>query len=239
MKITPEGKQFIETPTSFQLIKEVDFDIDTDDAVSVNKTPSGGAADPVLFAVLKDLRKKVANERSLPPFVIFQDPSLEEMAVNYPITIDELTMIGGVGRGKAMKFGAEFISVIKKYVDENNIERAQDMLVKSMVNKSGSKVSIIQNIDRKLPLEDIAEALGKKTEDIIEQIETIVASGTKINIDYYIDDILDEDSQEDIYGYFMEAESDSIEDAVEEFDGDFTEEELRLMRVKFISEVGN
>ena len=239
LKITPEGKQFIETPTSFQLIKEVDFDIDTDDAVSVNKTPSGGAADPVLFSVLKDLRKKVANERSLPPFVIFQDPSLEEMAVNYPITIDELTMIGGVGRGKAMKFGAEFISVIKKYVDENNIERAQDMLVKSMVNKSGSKVSIIQNIDRKLPLEDIAEALGKKTEDIIEQIETIVASGTKINIDYYIDDILDEDSQEDIYGYFMEAESDSIEDAVEEFDGDFTEEELRLMRVKFISEVGN
>lgn len=239
LKLTPEGKRFIEAPTSFELIKEVDFDITEAESASHNRTGASAAADQLLFGMLKDLRKKISKQKSVPPFVVFQDPSLEEMATNYPISMDELTMIGGVGRGKAMKYGAAFIDLIKQYVEDNGIERAQDMLVKSIVNKSGSKVNIIQNIDRKLALEDIAASLGKKLGDIIEQLETIVASGTKINIDYYINDIIDEDSQEDIFEYFMEADSDCIKDAMEEFDEDFTEDEIRLMRLKFMSEVAN
>ncbi|MGB0423724.1 MAG: RecQ family ATP-dependent DNA helicase, partial [Flavobacteriales bacterium] len=239
LKLTPNGKSFIDKPTSFELIKEVDFDITEAESASHNRSGSSAAADQLLFGMLKDLRKKISKQKSVPPFVVFQDPSLEEMATNYPISMDELTMIGGVGRGKAMKYGAAFIELIQQYVADNNIERAQDMLVKSIVNKSGSKVNIIQNIDRKLALEDIASSLGKKLDDIIEQLETIVASGTKINIDYYINDIIDEDSQEEIFEYFMEAESDRLEDAMEEFDEDFTEDEIRLMRLKFMSEVAN
>ncbi|MGF1564145.1 MAG: RecQ family ATP-dependent DNA helicase [Flavobacteriales bacterium] len=243
LKLTEKGRAFLEKPYSIQLIKERDFsDVDTvDEGVpqAGNRNQSTGTVDPTLMGLLKDLRKTVAKQKNLPPYVVFQDPSLEEIATHYPITIDELTMISGVGRGKAMKFGQPFIDLIKRYVDENDIERASEMVVKSVVNKSGAKVQIIHNIDRKLPLDDIANSLGKNLPEIIEEIETIVTSGTKINIDYYLDEILDEDSQGEIMEYFMESESDSIEDAYSEFGGDFTEEELRLMRVKFMSDVGN
>lgn len=243
LKLTEKGRNFLEKPYSIELIKERDFsDIDIiDEGVpqAGNRNQSTGTVDPDLMAMLKDLRKSVAKQKNVPPYVVFQDPSLEEIATHYPITIDELTMISGVGRGKAMKFGQPFIDLIKRYVDDNDIERASEMVVKSVVNKSGAKVQIIHNIDRKLPLDDIANSLGKNLPEIIEEIETIVTSGTKINIDYYIDEILDEDSQGEIMEYLMESESDSLEDAYRDLDGDFTEEELRLMRVKFMSDVGN
>ncbi|MCB0760808.1 MAG: DNA helicase RecQ [Flavobacteriales bacterium] len=239
LKITEDGESFIEEPKSFLLIKEMDYtDVDDEDVV-VSAKAGGGATDQALFDMLKDLRKKVARDKQLPPYVIFQEPSLEEMATNYPISLDELTQIGGVGVGKAKKFGGPFLDLIKKYVEDNDIERPDDMLVKSVVNKSGLKVHIIQNIDRKLPLEDIADAKGKSLEDILDEIEAIVSSGTKVNINYYIDDLIDEDSQEEIFDYFMSADSADIPEAYEEFDGDFTEDELRLMRIKFLSEVAN
>lgn len=243
LKITAKGRAFLAAPHSIELIKERDFsDVDkTDEGAPSGASRNGGSAamDPTLLILLKDLRKSIAKQRNLPPYVIFQDPSLEEVATHYPISIDELTMISGVGRGKAMKFGQPFIDLIKRYVDENDIVRASEMLVKSVVNKSGAKVQIITNIDRMLPLEDIALSLSKNLSEIIEEIETIVASGTKINIDYYLDEMLDEDSQEEIYEYFMEAETDALDVAVKEFGSDFTEDELRLMRIKFMSEVAN
>lgn len=243
LRLTEKGKAYLAQPSSITLIKERDFsDVDsTDEAAPGSKARHGGneAADPVMLDMLKDLRKKVSKEKNVPPYVVFQDASLDEMATHYPITIDELTMISGVGKGKAMKFGQPFIKLIQRYVEDHGIERASDMVVKSVVKKSGAKVQIITNIDRKLPLEDIARSLGKELMALIEEIETIVASGTKVNIDYYLNDILDEDSQGDIYEYFMEAENDAIEAALEEFDGDFTEEELRLMRIKFMSEEAN
>lgn len=241
LRVTDKGHAFLKTPHEVMLIQERDFsDVDDKDTVVSNNRQNGaGALDQDLLAMLRDLRKKVAKEKSVPPYVVFQDPSLEEIATHYPISIDELTMISGVGRGKAMKFGQPFIAMIKKHVEENEIDRPQDMTVKTIVNKSGAKVNIIQNIDRKLPLEDIAKALGKELGELIEEIETIVASGTKINIDYYLDELLDEDSQGDIFEYFMEAETDSLDAAVNEFDGDYTEDELRLMRIKFMSEVAN
>ena len=240
LKITPVGENFLEKPISFMLIKEMDYtDVDEEGVVVQGKSSGGGAADKVLYDMLIALRKEVSKDKELPPYVIFSEMSLEEMAINYPITNEELTKISGVGGGKAMKFGAPFLSLIKKYVDDNDIERPQDMIVKSVVNKSGLKVHIIQNIDRKLPLDDIAAAKGKELNDIIDEIERIVNSGTKVNIDYYIDDMLDEDSQEEIFEYFMESESDCIDEAYQEFDEDFSEEELRLMRIKFMSEVAN
>jgi ATP-dependent DNA helicase RecQ len=239
LKITPAGNDFIDKPSSFMLIKEMDYsDVDSDGVVVQGKS-AGGSMDPQLLGMLKDLRKEVSENKELPPYVIFQEPSLEEMASSYPITLEELAKISGVGVGKSNKFGKPFIQLIKQYVDDNDIERPDDMIVKSVVNKSGLKVHIIQNIDRKLPLEDIAKAKGKELQEIILEIESIVQSGTKVNIDYYIDDMVDEDSQEDIFEYFMEAESDNLDAAHDEFDGDFSEEELRLMRIKFLSEVAN
>jgi ATP-dependent DNA helicase RecQ len=186
------------------------------------------------------LRKKVAKAKNLPPFVLFQDPSLDDMALQYPITIEELTNINGVGTGKANRFGKEFVEFIANYVEENNIDRPQDMVVKSIINKSGLKVYIIQSTDRKLPLEDIASAKGLDMPKLISEIENIVYSGTKVDINYYLDDVLDEDQQEDIFDYFKEdAETDSIEKAMEEFDGNYEEEELRLMRIKFLSDLAN
>ncbi len=241
LKLTRKGRDFLQKPYSVTLIKERDFsDVDgKDTTVSNNRQNGGGAMDQSLLRMLKDERKKASKLKGLPPYVIFQDSSLEEMATHYPITIDELTMISGVGRGKALKFGQPFISLVKRYVEDNDIERPHEMLVKTVVKKSGAKVHIIQNIDRKLPLDDIANAIGKGLPDVIDEIETIVASGTKVNLDYYLDDILDEDSQAEIFEYFMEAESDDIAEAMDEFDNDFTEEELRLMRIKFMSEVAN
>jgi ATP-dependent DNA helicase RecQ len=233
------GEEFISNPKSFMLIKEHNYS-DTDDSDIVLNQKGGRASDEVLFKILKDLRKEIAKGKGVPPFVVFQDPSLEDMTLQYPISIEELQNVVGVGQGKAKRYGQPFLDVIIQYVDENDIERPEDFVVKSIVNKSGSKVSIIRNIDKKLPLEDIAKAQGKKIDELITEIEAIVASGTKINIDYHLNEILDEDAQEEIFEYFMDdADTDSIEAALIEFDEDYTEEELKLMRIKFMSEVAN
>lgn len=238
IKLTDTGKNFISNPTSFTLIKESDYTGD-DHEDSSFVAASKGTLDDALYDMLLDLRKKVAKKNGLPPFVIFQEVSLKEMAFQYPISIDELTSIQGVGQGKAARYGHEFIGLIARYVEENNIDRPLDLVMKSIVNKSGLKVQMIQNIDKKLPLEDIAKAQSKTFDEILEEIEGIVQSGTRVNINYYINEILDPDNQEEIFDYFKKAESDSIIDAYHEFDGDYTEEELRLMRIKFFSEMGN
>ena len=189
--------------------------------------------------MLRDLRKKVAKKLGVPPFVVFQDPSLEDMALKYPISIEELFNIHGVGEGKAKKYGKEFIELIARYVNDNDIVRPDDLVVKSTGANSANKLYIIQNIDRKLSLEDIAKAKGMNMEALLKEMEQIVYSGTKLNISYWINEVLDEDQQEEIHEYFMESESDNIENALKEFDGDYDIEELRLMRIKFISEVAN
>lgn len=238
VKLTEAGRDFLENPTSFMLIKEHDYssDEDGDDVVVSGKS---AVLDDVLYKQLLDLRKSISKQKNIPPFVIFQEPSLRDMCFQYPITIEELTNIQGVGTGKAARYGAPFVALIKAYVEENEIDRPQDMVVKSLVNKSGLKVQLIQNIDRKLPLEDIGRSQGKTLEEIIEEIEAIVASGTRVNINYYIDDILDPENQEEIFDYFTEAETDDLREAYKEFDGDYSEEELRLMRIKFMSDMGN
>lgn len=238
VKLTDLGKAFLANPTSFMLIKEHDYssDEDDDDVVISGKS---AVLDDVLYKQLIDLRKSISKQKNIPPFVIFQEPSLRDMCFQYPITLDELTNIQGVGTGKASRYGAPFVSLIKSYVEENEIDRPQDMVVKSLVNKSGLKVQLIQNIDRKLPLEDIGRSQGKSLDEVIEEIEAIVASGTRVNINYYIDDILDPENQEEIFDYFTEAETDDLRDAYNEFDGDYSEEELRLMRIKFMSDMGN
>ncbi len=238
IKLTESGRQFIENPTSFTLIKESDYSGDDHEDGSF-VVASKGALDDALYDMLIDLRKKVAKKNGLPPFVIFSEVSLKEMAFQYPITIEELTSIQGVGQGKATRYGKDFIELIDRYVQENEIDRPTDLVMKSIVNKSGLKVQMIQNIDKKLPLEDIAKAQSKTFEEILDEIEGIVQSGTRVNINYYIDGILDPENQEEIFDYFKEAETDSIVDAYHEFDGDYTEEELRLMRIKFFSEMGN
>lgn len=241
LKVTPAGKVFLESPSSFELIKEHDYSSLEDDAdIITNQKGGAGASDEQLFSILKELRKKLSAEKNVPPFVIFQDPSLEDMATRYPINEEELQQIAGVGQGKAKRYGRPFTDLILKYVEENDIERPQDLVVKSIVNKSGAKVNIIRNIDRKLPLEDIADSQGKALSELITEIEHIVSSGTKVNLDYYLNEIMDSEAQEEVFDYFMEdAESDSIDEAMEEFDGDYTEEEIRLMRIKFMSEVAN
>jgi len=237
LKLTDEGRKFMAAPKSFMLIEERDYlVIDDEPVVQSNK---GGAFDEVLYNQLIELRKALSKKMEVPPFVIFQEPSLKDMCLQYPTTMEELTNIQGVGNGKATRYGAPFVRLVKDYVEENNIDRPQDMVVKSVVNKSGLKVKLIQNIDRKLPLEDIGNAQGKSVDEIIDEIEAIVSSGTRVNINYYIDDILDEDNQEEIYEYFSEAETDDLIEAYNEFDGDYSEEELRLMRIKFMSEMAN
>jgi len=238
LRVSEEGKAFIKNPTSITLIKPNDYsDVDDGDVIVPQK--SSGAADEALFNILKDVRKSLAKELKLPPYVIFQDPSLEDMATRYPVTIEELTNITGVGQGKAEKYGEEFLEVIAQYVEDNDIDRPMDLVVKSVVNKSGLKVYVIQSIDRKIALDDIADAKGIELGDVITEIEHIVQSGTKVNLDYYINEEIDEADQEEVFDYFMEAESDSIEDALYEFDNAFTEEEMRLLRIKFMSEVAN
>ena len=238
LKISAKGKAFLESPESLMMVEPKKFDASAAGA-AITPTKGGGASDEELFAILKELRKDVAKEEDLPPYVIFSEISLEDMATQYPITMEELTNITGVGQGKAEKFGAPFIEAIKQYVEENEIERPDDLIVKSVVNKSGLKVYIIQSIDRKLPLEDIADAKGKTVDDILGEIENIVASGTRVNLDYCINELLDDEYQEEIFDYFRETEVDSIDDAVEEFDGTYSEEELRMMRIKFLSIMGN
>lgn len=237
LKLTDKGKEFIKNPTSFMLIKEHDYSNNEEDFVEV----SGKAAvlDELLYKQLVDLRKSISKSKNIPPFVIFQEPSLREMCFQYPINLDELTNIQGVGNGKATRYGAPFVELIKNYVEEHDIDRPQDFVVKSLVNKSGLKVKLIQNIDRKLPLEDIGKSQGKTLDEIIDEIEAIVHSGTRVNINYYIDEVLDHDVQEEIYDYFSEAETDDLTEAYHEFDGDYSEEELRLVHIKFMSEMAN
>jgi ATP-dependent DNA helicase RecQ len=238
LKLTQKGMEFLENPTSFMLAEDHDYADTTDEENAFGARTA--AVDEELFSILKDLRKKLSKVKDVPPFVIFQDPSLEDMAIQYPITIDELQNISGVGAGKAQRYGAEFIEIIKKYVEEKEIIRPLDMVVKSVVNKSGMKVYIIQSIDMKRPLEDIAEAKGLEMAELISEIEAIVNSGTRINLDYYIDSSIDEERQHDIYAYFREeAESDSLEEAIKELGNEFEEEEIRLVRIKFLSEMGN
>jgi ATP-dependent DNA helicase RecQ len=238
LKFTEKGREFLKNPTKFTLLKQHDFSgADDDDAVVA--PGKGGAFDETLYGMLLDLRKSISKQNNIPPFVIFQEPTLKDMCFQYPITIDELTNCQGVGAGKAQRYGEPFVAMIHQYVEENDIDRPQDLVVKSLVNKSVLKVQLIQNIDRKLPLEDIGRAQGKSMDEVIEELEAIVSSGTRVNINYYIDDILDPENQEEIYDYFNEAETDDLTAAYHEFDGDYTEEELRLMRIKFMSEMAN
>jgi ATP-dependent DNA helicase RecQ len=239
LHLTKSGKAFIEAPHSVRFILNRQMEMGEDDQDDSGQQ-AGGALDTELLQMLKDLRKKIAKQKNVPPFVVFQDPSLEEMCTHYPVSIDELKQIQGVGAGKAMKFGAPFIDLIKKYVEENDIDRPVDLVIKSTANKSALKVSIIQNIDRKISLEDIASSKGISYEDIIREVESIVNSGTKLNIDYFIDEMIDEDRQDEVFDYFRSAEEDSIEKALKELGSDdYTIEEIQLMRIKFLSELGN
>ncbi|MEY8868857.1 RecQ family ATP-dependent DNA helicase [Meridianimaribacter flavus] len=239
LRLSNEGKDFINSPVSFMMTEDHVFDETTDDSIITASKGGGAVADEQLMGLLKDLRKRNAKKLGVPPFVIFQDPSLEDMALKYPITLDELSNVHGVGDGKAKKYGKDFIELISSYVEEHDIIRPDDMVVKSTGTNSAIKLYIIQNVDRKLPLDDIASAKGMDMPDFIKEMEAIVYSGTKLNINYWIDEILDEDQQEEIHEYFMESETDKISDAIEEFDGDYDDEELRLYRIKFISEVAN
>ena len=238
VKITKKGLDFIKKPTSFMMSEDHEYNESEDEAI-VTAAKGTGVADEVLMGMLRDLRKKVAKKLGVPPFVVFQDPSLEDMALKYPISMDELINTHGVGEGKAKKYGKEFIALISQYVEDNDIIRPEDLVVKSTGANSINKLYIIQNIDRKLSLNDIASAKGLSMEALITEMEQIVNSGTKLNIKYWIDEMLDDDQQEEIHDYFMESHSDNIEEALKEFDGDYDIDELRLMRIKFISEVAN
>ena len=240
ISINKRGEDYVAMPYPVTVTLDHDYDEEEKEAEAVAPVGRGGAADEELFSMLKDLRKKVAKQHGLPPFVIFQDPSLEDMAVQYPVTIEEMQNITGVGVGKARKFGAEFVKLIKAYVEEKEIIRPQDMVVKSVASKSGNKIFIIQSIDRKMDFEDIARAKDLDFDELLTEIEGIVNSGTKLDISYYLKDFMDEDKVEDIYLYFKEdAESDSLDAAIGELGSDYTEEEIRLVRIKFICEQGN
>ena len=241
LSVNERGLEFIDNPRPVTVTLDHNYDAEEkEDEIMASQAGKGGAADEELYAMLKDLRKKVAKKHNLPPFVIFQDPSLEDMSIQYPITIEEMQNISGVGAGKAAKFGEEFIKLIKAYVEEKDIVRPQDMVVKSVANKSGNKIFIIQSIDRKMDFEDIARAKNLDFDELLSEIEGIVNSGTRLDISYYINQFMDEDKAEDIYLYFKEdAESDSLDEAVEELGSDYSEEEIRLVRIKFLCEVGN
>ena len=238
LKITEKGMDFIDNPTSFMMSEDHEYSEAEDESI-VTAAKSSGTADEALMAMLRDLRKKVAKKLGVPPFVVFQDPSLEDMALKYPISLDELSNVHGVGEGKAKKYGKDFIELINRYVEDNDVVRPDDLVVKSTGANSANKLYIIQNIDRKLSLGDIASAKGMTMDALIKEMEQIVYSGTKLNIKYWVDDMLDDDQQEEIHEYFMESETDNIEKALKEFDGDYDIDELRLMRIKFISEVAN
>jgi len=237
LKITAKGKAYYKKPTSFKIVEDNEFNEEEEEMVV--KSGDACAVDPELYNILKDLRKKLAKRLELPPYVIFQDPSLEAMATTYPISIEELQNIPGVGAGKAKRYGEEFIKVIKTHVEENEIERPEDLRVRSVANKSKLKISIIQGIDRKIALDSLAESKGLEFGELLDEIEAIVYSGTKISIDYFLNEIMDEDRQLDIFEYFKESESDALEDAINELGSEYTEEEIRLMRIKFLSELGN
>lgn len=236
LKVTSDGRDFLKGPKSFMIVEDKDFE---DEDAEPMRGGASFAVDPVLYSMLKDLRKKISKKLELPPYVIFQDPSLEAMATTYPITMDELQNITGVGAGKAKRYGEEFVKLIKRHCEENEIERPEDLRVRTVANKSKLKVSIIQNIDRKVALDELASSKGIEFGELLDEIEAIVYSGTKLNIDYFLNDAMDEDHLDDIYNYFKESETDNIDDAVEELGEDFTEDEIRLVRIKFISEMAN
>ena len=238
IRLTDLGKAYIQEPVSFMMTKDHIFTEEATNEIIV-AAKGGHAADETLMKLLKSLRKTVAHKKGVPPFVVFQDPSLEDMSLKYPITIAELNNVHGVGDGKAKKYGKDFVDLIAKYVEENDVYRPDDFVVKSTGVNSALKLYIIQNVDRKLPLDDIAAAKGMKMEEFIKEMEQIVYSGTKLNIDYWLEDIMDDDQQEEVHEYFMEAETDKISDAVVEFDGEYEDDDLRLYRIKFISEVAN
>lgn len=241
LKLTKKGKDFLKKPVSFKITKEspMDSDEEMDDAdIVVSSGGSSGAVDPALFSMMKDLRKKLSKKLNVPPYVIFQNPSLEAMATTYPISIEELQNMPGVGSGKAKRYGKEFVELIKKHVEENEIERPEDLRVRTVANKSKLKVSIVQGIDRKVALDDLAESKGIEFEDLLSEIEAIVYSGTKINIDYFVNEVMDQDVLEDIYDYFQEAETDDIDQAIDEL-SEYDENEIRLIRIKFLSDMAN
>ena len=239
IKLTEKGLGYIKNPVSFMMTEDHSFKQANDDAIVIANKGGGVVADAGLFKLLKAELKATADSLSLPPYVIFQEPSLQNMALKYPISIEELSNVHGVGEGKAKKYGKNFVALIKKYVDENDIERPDDLVVKSTGSNSANKLYIIQNVDRKLPLTDIANSKGLPMEELIKQMEAIVYSGTKLDISYWVDEILDEDQQEDIHEYFLESQTDKIDDAMQEFDGEYDDEELRIYRIKFINEVAN
>ncbi|MBQ7211798.1 MAG: DNA helicase RecQ [Muribaculaceae bacterium] len=240
LKVTPKGREFLDNPQPFMVVEDVDYsDGGAPDDIDVARPAMTGALDPILCSILKDLRVEIARKNNLPPYVIFQDPSLDAMATTYPITIDELLRIPGVGIGKAKRYGKEFIELIKIYVEENEIERPEDMRVKIIANKSRNKVAIIEGIDRKIPLDTLAQSKGLTFSELLDEIETIVGSGTHIDIDYEIYDRLDEDDVEEIFEYYRESDADDLDEACAYFSGDFTDDEVRLARIKFISEMGN
>ena len=238
LKITAAGKKYLKKPLSFKIVEDRDFEEEENEEAPMR---GGGTVvvDPALFSMLKDLRKKVSKQHDLPPYVIFQDPSLEAMATTYPITIEELKNVPGVGEGKAKRYGQEFVDLIRRHVEENEIERPEDIRVRTVAKKSQMKVSIIQSIDRKVALDDIAMAKGIEFEELLDEVESIVYSGTKLDIDYFLEEVLDDDKVDDIYDYFSESETDDLDEAIEELGDDYTEEEIRLVRIKFISEAGN
>lgn len=237
IKVTDKGEKFLKNPVSFKIVEDNEFNEDEDEIVV--KGGASCAVDPELYSILKDLRKKIAKKLELPPYVIFQDPSLEAMATTYPINMEELQNITGVGAGKAKRYGEEFLKVIKAHVEENEIERPEDLRVRSVANKSKLKISIIQAIDRKIALDELANSKGLEFSELLDEVEAIVYSGTKINISYFIDEVVDDDHQEDIFEYFRESESDGINEAVQELGSEYPEEEIRLVRIKFLSELGN
>ena len=239
LKITTKGHLFVKKPESFMVVKDNDFDDDEFNDEVPLQSGASCAVDPELFSIMKDLRRKMSKKLEVPPYVIFQDPSLEAMATTYPVTIEELQNIPGVGAGKAKRYGKDFVDIIKKYVDENEIIRPEDLRVRTVANKSKLKVWIVQSIDRKVALDDIAISKGLEFDELLSEIETIVYSGTRINLDYFINDVMDEDHIEEIYLYFKESETDSLEDAIKELGSEYTEEEIRLIRIKFISELAN
>ena len=238
LKVTPAGNKFLKKPVSFKIVEDTDFDEEEENEAPVR---GGGscAVDPALFSMLKDLRKKMSKKLDVPPYVIFQDPSLEAMATTYPVTLDELQNIPGVGAGKAKRYGQEFCQLIKKHCEENEIERPEDLRVRTVANKSKIKVSIIQAIDRKVALDDIAVSKGLDFSELLDEVEAIVYSGTRLNIDYFLEEIMDEDHMLDIYEYFKESTTDKLDDAMDELGDDYTEDEIRLVRIKFISEMAN
>ena len=236
LKVTSAGKRFIKNPKSFMIVEDTDFKEDSEEE---NMDGGGSALDPVLYSMLKDLRKKMAHKLEIPPYVIFQDVSLEQMATMYPVNLQELQNVQGVGVGKAKRYGAEFCELIKKHCEENGIERPEELRVRTVAKKSMLKVKIIQSIDRQVALDDIANAEGKDFDELLDEIEAIVYSGTKLNINYFLEEVMDDDHVDDIYEYFRESDTDDLEVAMEELGDDYSEDEIRLVRIKFLSELAN